>query len=114
MIKHETWEDPHAGIIIKLLEPMSFMVGSKVLVVPAGSTSDGCSVPRWAHWIIDPVHDERTFGPGVRHDFLYEEHVVSRSDADRYLRDDLVRHKFPIFLAYIVWLAVRCFGWLYW
>ncbi len=114
MIRHEIIEDPRMGRVVRLLEPMTFLLGSKTVVLPAGTTSDGFSSPRWTWWLLDPVNDERTLEPALRHDALYELHLWTRSKADRYFRDDLVRHKFPLILAYIVWIAVRLFGWRHW
>lgn len=114
MIRHEIYEDPKMGRVVRLLEPMTFLLGSRSVFIPAGATSDGMSAPRWSWWLIDPVHDERTLEPAIRHDALYETHVVSRSYADRYFRDDLVRHRFPLILAYVIWICVRLWGWTHW
>ena len=112
--KYEIYDDNHAGKIIVYRDPIHFQIDGKVFTVPAGYTSQGFSVPRWMWWIITPTSDKRTLIPAGKHDWTYDNHVVSRSSADRYFRDDLIRHKFPIFLAYIVWLAVRLFGWTHW
>lgn len=114
MIRHEIFDDPHMGRVVRLLEPMAFLLGSRTVILPSGTCSDGYSSPRWSWWLLDPVNDERTLEPAIRHDALYEMHICTRMQADRYFRDDLVRHGFPLLLSYISWLAVRCFGWLYW
>lgn len=112
--KYDIYNDDKYGKIIIYRDPIPFQIDGKTFTVPAGYTSQGFSVPRWAWWIITPTSDKRTLVPAGKHDYCYDEHVVSRRVADKYFRDDLVRHGFPVILSYISWLAVRCFGWLYW
>ena len=114
MIKYDIYDDKKYGKIIITREPIHFQIGSKCFVVEKGYQSEGFSVPRFMWWIITPTSDRRTIMPAIKHDWLFDNHVVSRKIADRYLRDDLIRNGFPLILSYISWLAVRCFGWLYW
>lgn len=101
-------------ILITTLEPVAYTVGATSIVIPPGYVSDGLSVPRFLWGILSPKVDGRTLHAGVCHDHAYEHHTATRREADRFLRDDLVRHGFPLVLSYVCWLGVRCFGWLFW
>jgi hypothetical protein len=112
--KYDIQDDERYGKIIVMREPMVFQIGGSSYVIPAGYASEGFSVPRWLWWLITPTSDKRTLVPAVKHDWLYDHHVVTRRVADRYLRDDLVRHGFPVILSYLSWAGVRVAGWYRW
>jgi len=113
-MKIDVYEDGHGIKVIRTLEPLSYTVAGHIVTVPPGFTSDGFSCPRLLQILLSPQCDPRTLHAGLAHDHLYETHLSTRREADAFLRDDLVRHKFPLVLSYISWLAVRLFGWMYW
>lgn len=106
--------DSRGCILITTLEPVAYTVGSSSVVIPPGYVSDGLSVPRFLWSVLSPKVDARTIHAGVCHDHAYEAHEFTRAQCDAFLRDDLVRHGFPLALSWICWLGVRIFGWLYW
>ena len=107
-------KDKHGCILIKTLDPVGYTVGGKSIIIPPGYVSDGFSCPRFIQCIISPQCDPRTLHAGLAHDHIYQYHIVSRSEADAFLRDDLIRHNFGVILSWIVWLGVRIFGRLFW
>lgn len=113
-MKIDVYTDPHGIKVIRTLEQMSYTIGGRIVVIPPGFTSDGFSCPRLLQILLSPQCDPRTLHAGLAHDHAYESHEFTRAECDAFLRDDLVRHGFPVILSYISWLAVRCFGWLYW
>ena len=110
----EIQDDPRMGRVIVFREPVTFFMDGRYYHMPAGYSSDGMSAPRWLWWLISPVEDRRTRKPAGKHDWLYDEKPVSRSAADRYFRDDLIRNGFPLVLSWIIWICVRLFGWSHW
>lgn len=106
--------DGCGSILIRTLEPITFCIEGQTHTIAPGYISDGASVPFILWGVISPPVDPRTLVPSIKHDWLYETHLVTRRVADRYYRDDLVRNRFPVFLSYAVWIGVRSGGWLYW
>ena len=81
------------------------------VTVKAGFITDGASLPinlGWSHW------DAVTAAAAVLHDGLYESELVSRSAADRVLREVMLLHGCSRFRAWTYWCAVRSFGWMVW
>jgi hypothetical protein len=83
----------------------------RMITVPAGFKTDLASVPRWplAYWICGGLANEAA----VIHDYLYASHLVSRRQADAILRE-AAKATGVNWRRWLMWAAVRCFGWLYW
>lgn len=83
-----------------------------VRVVPAGFRCNGTSVPRvlWAY--------EHPFGralpAAILHDHTYVNHGVARMTADFWFRSLLLDLGIRRSKVWMMWLAVRAFGWAPW
>lgn len=95
-------------------------VHGQMLIVPAGTVTDGASVPRFLHWWLPALHREYVQA-ALLHDYLYEthaserlaEHIGQHANRGRWLADRL-------FLAglkgtkkwrnHLLYAAVRLFG----
>lgn len=109
-MKVEIFITPEDGKVIKLLEPLEITVKGKSYVIPAETLSNGCSVPRLFWSLVCPTIDNRTIRAAVAHDWLYENHVCTRKEADDWFYDAMVEDGFPKFRAYLAWMGVRIGG----
>lgn len=86
--------------------------GGILITIPAGFITDFASVPRFL-WAILP-HDGPWAPAAVVHDFLYSHHsACSRFLADAVFRDGMATLKVPLWRRWLMWLAVRAWGWRY-
>ena len=113
-MKVEIYETPHNGKTIRLLEPIRINVKGNEYVVPEGYESEGMSVPRALWSIISPAIDNRTLRSALGHDWLYENHVCTRKEADKWFLDSLIEDGFPRFKAELSYIGVRVFGGSHW
>lgn len=113
-MKIDVYKDVRGCIIITTLEPVSYTVDGRIVVIPPGYVTDGLSVPRMFWPVLSPYKDRRTIHASTVHDHQYEYHTCTRPQSDAFLRDDLVRHGFPLILSYVIWICVRLFGWTHW
>lgn len=69
-----------------------------------GFTQDGCT-----------ASPDFNFGSDccAEHDIHYQEQSISRSEADKRLRE-CIQKKGYVALPWIYWLGVRMFGWKFW
>jgi len=75
-------------------------------------TTDFGSVPRIFWVFCSPHEDTEAF---FVHDQLYVSRLWYRGIADYDLRQRLIKNKnIPNWKAWVIWFAVRCFGWFYW
>jgi hypothetical protein len=95
-------------------------------VVPAGFDTDLASIPRALWWLISP--GGRHGKAAVLHDYLYRvrprvsytgegfEAVMdlARGQADRVFREAMREDGVGLLRAWVMWAAVRLFGWLAW
>lgn len=109
-LKVEIYVTPEKGKVIKLLEPLVINVKGKEYTVPAGYASDGCSTPRCLWSLVSPAIDNRTIRGAVGHDWLYENHVCTRYEADNWFYSTMVEDGFPRFKAALAWTGVRIGG----
>ena len=80
------------------------------IIVPAGTETDGASVPR-AFWnIFDPFGEY--FGAAVIHDFLYSpaNTEYSRWEADSIFKEAMFNVGVPWYRREVIFHAVRLFG----
>lgn len=106
------FETKEGGVSAIVLDtPIPFEFGGKQYVVPAGTLSDGMSVPRALWGILSPCYDPVTLAPSVVHDYLYaHSEICTREEADTWYRDELLKAGFPPWKAKIVFWGVRAFG----
>lgn len=87
-------------------------LAGEMFVVPMGFRTDLASVPRLplAYWLAGGTANE----PAVVHDFLYRTRPVSRRMADAVFREASAVCRVPAWRRWLMWAAVRAFGWRYW
>lgn len=81
--------------------------------VGAGFETDLASIPWFCGWLLKR-NDIPWIVGGLLHDFAYATQTVTRLDADRQLRDVAIAEGAPRSHAWIVFVAVRLFGWSAW
>ena len=102
------------GNVIKTLEPLAFEAYGKTFTIPAGYESSGYSCPRFLWGILSPAIDPNSLVASIIHDWLYENHVLTRAQADKYFRMKLIEDGFPWWKAELSYLGVRVFGGRHW
>lgn len=96
----------------ELAEPFTFThIDGSTVTIPAGYASDFASVPRIL-WTIIPPHG-RSAEASVIHDYLYDNRIGSRLDADLiFFRD--IHPVVPRWQSMIMFLSVRLFAQKWW
>ena len=79
--------------------------------VPAGFITDGASVPRILYWLFEPTGV--LFLPAIVHDYFYATQQISRAEADKIFRENVIRES-NIVAGYLAWVGIRLFGWIPW
>jgi Protein of unknown function (DUF1353) len=92
----------------QLVEPVRYAGRDESFTVPAGFRTDFASVPTVFVWLI-PRYGVYTKA-AILHDFLCEEHPVSRSDADGIFRRALRELGVSVLRRWMMWAAVRAGG----
>ena len=113
-MKVEIYNTSNDGKVIELLEPIPFAIKGREYVVPQGYLSNGFSCPRFLWPLISPAIDNRTLRSACIHDWLYDNHVCTRKEADKWFIDSLIENGFPRWKAWLSYLGVMAFGWSHW
>ena len=85
---------------------------NKSIVVQAGFVTDFASVPRPLWWFLPPWG--KYGNAAVIHDFCYAEQICNRKWADKIFLEAMKELGVKPFIRYVMYIAVRLFGWLYW
>jgi len=98
------------GINDIVKEPFSYVTKSgEVITIPAGSPTDGASIPRILWWALPP------FGvywlPAVLHDYLYRETLKCRAACDAILLEAMQFRQVPEWKKFLIYRGVRIGGW---
>lgn len=109
-LKVEIFTTPEQGKVIRLLEPLQITVNGLIYTIQAGYESDGMSCPRLAWSLVSPAIDNRTIRAAIGHDWLYENHICTRYEADNWFYGKMVDDGFPRFRAALAWIGVRIVG----
>ncbi|EAV2404757.1 DUF1353 domain-containing protein [Salmonella enterica] len=102
MIGHYNW---------RVYEPFEFYLSddsSDVISVPAGFVTDLATVPR-IFWILLPP-DGKYAKAAIIHDYLYDNALRTKYEADRIFLDGMKVLGVPRWKRTIMYLAVRLFG----
>ena len=103
--------DSERGDIIVLVTPLKFTFKGVEYEIPAGYESDGMSVPRFFWRSLSPKINAKTLIPSVIHDFMYENHIGTRAEADEFYEQNLIEKGFGRIKSWLVWFGVRIGGW---
>lgn len=116
--------DPDNGRTATLFDDLVWEVGFKGsgvrIVVPAGFTSDGASVPRLL-WALMPAWGDKGTRAAILHDYLLSiipkvpgaAYRTDRKAADAQFYDALIALGVPKWRARLCWLGVRAYGTYY-
>ena len=102
--------DSERGDVIVLVTPLTFTFKGTEYEIPAGYESDGMSVPRFFWRVLSPKINGKTLIPSVIHDYMYENHIGTRAEADAFYEDNLVEKGFGKVKSWLVWCGVRICG----
>lgn len=81
--------------------------------VPHGFITDGASVPRFFWWLCPPMQP-CYLAAAVLHDYLYSTKPVDRKVADLTFYRVMIEDGEQMWRAYVMYRAVRWFGWIAW
>jgi len=96
----------------RLVEPYVFRhVDGNEIEIPRGYTTDFASVPRLFWWFIPP--HGHSAEASVAHDYLYDNRIGTRLDADLKFYRDLY-HVLPKWQSFLMFLTVRLFAKSWW
>lgn len=104
------YTDEERGDIIVLATPLRFEYKGVEYEIPEGYESDGMSVPRFFWRSLSPKINAKTLRPSIIHDWMYENKICSRKEADDFYEANLVANGFGKFKSWLVWLGVRIGG----
>lgn len=105
---------PDVGRMARTLAPITWNSGEITVIIPAGTISDGATVPRLLWWFLPPWGDEATI-PAVLHDYLCEQldngvpvpGCEKRFDCDWQFYLALLARRVARWRARLAWAGVR-------
>lgn len=100
--------------LYEVCEAFTYDIGLKgaptQITVPVGFKTDFASTPKWTHFLLPP--DGPWKKAAVIHDYMY--HMgYDRFTADVVFLEAMIASGVAVAVAWIFFLAVRCFGWLF-
>jgi len=111
IVKHKEFE--FKGWLWELYQPFTFEYGKMVIIIPIGFKTDFASVPKWLWSFIPSIGTYCE--ASLKHDFLYTVAAFKRKDVDKlFLKDMLLIAPKRKGRAYVMYWAVRLFGWIRW
>lgn len=100
----------------RLLDQFVVLYNSEYIVVPKNTLTDYASIPNIIpRWIIDE-DDKYIREAAVLHDYVYSKaslNSYTRKECDLILYHGMLALNSPKWKARLVYLAVRCFGWMF-
>lgn len=99
-----------SGNVIRTLEPLTFTACGKTYTIPEGYESSGYSCPKFLWGLLSPAIDPNSLVASIIHDWIFDTHVLTRAQADKYFRGKLIENGFPRWKAWLSYLGVRVFG----
>lgn len=96
----------------KLIEPLTYYGRRDKFTIPAGFITDWASVPQIFWSLVSPIN--LACEPSILHDSLYATRIVPRAQADGMFRRMLREAGVGFVRRWMMYLAVRTFGWVAW
>jgi len=84
------------------------------LMIPAGTPTDGASIPRALWSIVGSPFTGKYTPAAVLHDWLYLTGIYSRKESDQILYKAMIASNVPLWKADIICTGVRAGGWVAW
>ncbi len=101
------------GKVIVTAEEIAFEYKGFSHRIPVGYESDGASVPRLLWRLLSPCIDPVTLVPSIIHDYLYDNRLGSRYDADLWYVSALDASGYPLWKCLLTFIGLRMFGFLH-
>lgn len=97
------------GHDVNLAEPLTYTTAAgEAITIPAGSDSDGASVPE-IFWNIFPPFG-RYWRAALLHDYLYRHTLRPKAECDRIFREAMLACGVPGWKAWTIYQGVHLFG----
>jgi len=95
----------------RLLSPLKYEsdILDSLIIVPAGFVTDFASVPRVP--IAYMLFGDRAHHESVVHDWCYQRHICTKSQADKIFLEAMVVRKKPRYIRWPMYWAVALAGW---
>lgn len=106
------WSESKKKVMFRLLQSLSFTLGDKAIFIPEGYETDFASTPRLTWIFIPPVG--RYSIPSIVHDFIYDNRIGTRAEADLIFLEMMIKYNVPKLTAYIMYWGVRIGGKKWW
>lgn len=103
---------PHKQYHYLTCEPIEVDIDGHKVIIPAGMDTDLASIPKWLWSFIAPANSAY-ISPAILHDFLYHCPLYTRQQTDDIFWSALIENNAGDYSSYIMYLAVRAFGWKY-
>jgi len=98
----------------KLISSLVYASEGVYVVIEKGFVTDYASIPR-VLWSLFPADAGDTRRPAVLHDWLYVNHQgLNRTYVDMMFRRALKEEGASLVKRWLMWSAVRTFGWRFW
>jgi hypothetical protein len=98
----------------ELLEDFEFDFKGETIIVPKSFCYDGASIPSIGWQMIYSPFDPIVMLPSLVHDWIYSNHQVQKSDADKALKKLLQDNGVPWGKLQVIYRAVEAFGGAAW
>lgn len=95
-----------------LMADWTATIAGRRVTVPMGFVTDGASIPRFLWRVCGHPFEAPRIYAAIRHDWHYSggDPKVSRKEADKQYREDLLALGVGRVSAYVEWAAIRIFG----
>lgn len=99
-----------------LMADWTATIAGRRVTVPMGFVTDGASIPRFLWRVCGHPFEAPRIYAAIRHDWHYSggDPKVSRKEADRQYREDLMALGVGRVSAYVEWAAIRLCGRSHW
>lgn len=100
-------------VLYELVEPLPVALpDGRTLVIPPGTVTDGASVPWLLRWLFP--QQGRYTRASLAHDYLYDNRIGTRPEADRNFLHLMLADNVPAWKAYLFYFAVKVGGKKWW
>jgi hypothetical protein len=106
------WDHAKRKVEYRTLKWYVFTIRGNTIMIPAGYQTDFASVPRWLWAFIPPVG--RYNAPALVHDYLYDNRIGTRKEADKIFLDMMLQYGVHRWGALCMYWGVRIGGRRWW
>jgi len=107
-------QNPSLAVTVESIRYVHEQLPNGEITIPAGTTTDGASIPRPFRWIVGQPLNTRFWRASLLHDVLYRDEIGKRADADDVFLDYLRIDGVGKIRRSLMWLGVRLAFWKGW